>query len=694
MNLTTVHSLWLAPLCLLLGGALAWWLYRRTSSNEGFGRPVNLLLGTLRALAIALVAFFLLEPMVRLLVREVRKPVVVVAHDGSASLMATGDTAALKNAYRTEFQELVDRLGERYEVRTFTYGQQVNEGIDFAQPDALTDVDQLFREVYDRFGGPDLGAVIIDGDGIVTRGRDPRLSATRLGIPVHAVLLGDTTVRPDLALKAVEHNRISYLDNELPLLARVDARHLVGVRTQVTVSQGERELATREVVVTGDPQLIEVPFTVKAERPGTQRYTVRIRPVAQEASVVNNAQDIYIDVLDDRQKVLLLGLAPHPDLGALRFALSGLEGYGCDLSYAAEYTGQVEEYDLVVLHQLPSTKVSVQPLLQRMAAKGIPALFIIGQGMDMAAFNAAGAAVNVSNMRTASTDAQAAMNPDFSLFTLEPAQARAIERFPPLQVPFGQYDPGRSAAVLLNQRIGAVRTQYPLLALQQQGERRLATLMGEGIWRWRLADLQQNGSTAHFDKLVHKLVQYLALKADKKRFRVDHLPVVNENEPLLFQGELYNKAYENINTPEATLTLTDEEGRDYPFTFSRAGANYRLDAGRLPAGTYTWKATTTLDGERLSDKGEVVVRELMAERVNTVADHMLWRDIAARTEGSVVAPGSLVDLEKQLEQRKDLVARSYAHASFSDLIGVRWLFFLILALLTVEWVVRRRNGSY
>jgi hypothetical protein len=101
-----------------------------------------------------------------------------------------------------------------------------------------------------------------------------------------------------------------------------------------------------------------------------------------------------------------------------------------------------------------------------------------------------------------------------------------------------------------------------------------------------------------------------------------------------------------------------------------------------------------LDGERLSDKGEVVVRELTAERVNTVADHALWRDIAARTQGSVVSPGSLADMEAQLAQRKDLVARSYAHASFSDLIGVKWLFFIILALLTVEWVVRRRNGSY
>ena len=43
---------------------------------------------------------------------------------------------------------------------------------------------------------------------------------------------------------------------------------------------------------------------------------------------------------------------------------------------------------------------------------------------------------------------------------------------------------------------------------------------------------------------------------------------------------------------------------------------------------------------------------------------------------------------------RSLVARSYAHASFSDLIGLRWLFFAILALLTTEWVVRRRSGTY
>ena len=222
MNLTTAHSLWLAPLCLLLGIGLAWVLYRRAEGREGFSRNLSILLGTCRALVIALVAFFLLEPMVRILVREVRKPVVVIAHDGSSSLLAAGDTSALRSTYKDELERLAEVLGDKYEVRTFTYAKELGEGLDFAQNGALTDMSTVFREVYDRFSGPDLGAVIIDGDGIYNRGRDPRLDAARLGVPIHTIALGDTTVRPDLVLKAVEHNRISYLGNEFPVLARVE----------------------------------------------------------------------------------------------------------------------------------------------------------------------------------------------------------------------------------------------------------------------------------------------------------------------------------------------------------------------------------------------------------------------------------------------------------------------------------------
>lgn len=694
MSLTTAHSLWLAPLCLLLGVACAWILYRRTTERHGWTTRTALLLATLRALAIAGIAFFLLEPMVRLWTTEVRKPVIVLAHDGSSSLGMAGDTAALRSTYRAALQDLGEQLGEAHEVRTFTYGSRVEDGLQFDQKDGRTDMDELLHEVYDRFSGPDLGAVVIDGDGIYNRGRDPRFGAERLGVPVFTIALGDTTVRPDLVLKDVDHNRIAFLGNEVPVVARVEAHHLAGARTRVTVQQGKVELAGKDLAIGGDPLFVEVPLMIKPTAPGLQRFTVALRPVNGETSEVNDRIDIHIDVVDDRQKVLLLAAAPHPDLAALRSALDKLEGYETTLAYATDFQGKVDDYDLIVLHQLPGRQTGVQPVLQRAAERKIPLLFVLGLRSDLDAYSAQGAGVEVSGTHRMTADAQAAFNKEFSLFTLTPEEVRVYERFPPLQVPMGGYESAMGTVPLFTQRVGMVRTGYPLVAFAQDGERHLATVCGEGLWRWRLADQRTEGNTEAFDKLIHRITQFLALKVDKSRFRVDHAPEFDEGEPVILNAELYNASFEPVNEPDASIVLTDEAGREYPYDLSRAGTRYRLDAGTLPAGRYTYAARTELDKERLTAKGEFLVRELVAERSTTVADHGLLADLAARTGGRMVRPTAMDSLPLWLSAREQLVARSYRQARYSDLIGLRALFFVLLALLAAEWALRRRSGTY
>ncbi|MBS1945744.1 MAG: hypothetical protein JST98_11235 [Bacteroidetes bacterium] len=694
MTLTTHYSLWLAPLCVLLGVLCAWLLYRGTRERNGWSPALQWTMGALRALVIALLAFFLLEPMTRILLREVRKPMVVLAHDGSSSLVASADSTAIRNAYPAQLQALAKQLGDRYDVREFTYGSAVSDGLQFTQQEGQTDIDQLFRAVYDRFAGPDLGAVVIDGDGIYNRGRDPRLAAERLGVPVFPIMLGDTTVRPDLALRGVDHNRITYLGNEFPLLVKVKADHLKGRNTRVAVLHNGKEVAGKDLAINADPLLAEVPLMVKADAAGLQRYTVQLKAVEGEVTTANNTQDIFVDVLDERRKVLVLARSPHPDVAAIRLAMGALEGYTVETALAADFNKPVEQYDLVVLHQLPAPGVAVQPLLEKLEKKEIPTWLILGGQSDLRQAGAMGMGVAIEAARGGVTDAQAGLAPNFTLFTLDPEDVRVIERFPPLQVPFAQYALSRSATALLTQRIGPVRTDHPLFAFQAQAARRTAITCGEGLWRWRLADMQQNNTTAHFDKLVQKTLQLLALKQDKSRFRVHGEREFAQTDKVVLDAELYNASYEPVNGPEAAITFTDEDGRKLDYTFSRSGTGYHLDAGVLPPGRYTWAAAATLDKERLTAKGEFLVKPLVAEKMSTVADHGLWANIAARTGGMAVAPGSMESIAEALKDRPELAARSYSHASFSDFIGLRWLFLPLLLLLTLEWALRRRSGSY
>ncbi|HNK67414.1 MAG TPA: hypothetical protein PKH36_01715 [Flavobacteriales bacterium] len=694
MTITTAYSLWLAPLCVALGVSGAWLLYRRSTENQNWPRWMPWLLGGARAFVIALLAFFLLEPMVRILVREVRKPVIVLAHDGSSSLLATGDTVALRTGYHDALNGLMARLGPDYDVRPFTYGTEAKEGIDISQHDGRTDIDRLFRAVYDRFAGPDLGAVIIDGDGIYNTGRDPRLSAERLGVPVYTIALGDTTVRPDLVLRDVEHNRITYLGNEFPVSARVEARHFGGRATRVSILRDGKELVGKDLAVSADPMVVDIPFLIKADAPGTMRLTVRVAVRDGESNVANNERTIHIDVLDDRQRILLLALAPHPDVAALRQSLEGLEGYRTEVAYAESFQGAPEAYDLIVLHQLPSSKATIQPVLHRIVEKRIPTLTIIGQNTDLGQLNALETGLSITNGQRIMNDAQAAVNTDFALFTLDPEEVRAYERFPPLQVPIGTYTAGRSAETLLFQKVGVVRTGYPLMVIDVRGERPAATICGEGLWRWRLADQQMYGGTERSDQLVRKTAALLSLKEDRNRFRVRHAPEFATSDKVTMRAELYNASYEPVNTPEASITFADEAGKEYRYTFSRNGTGYTLEAGSLPPGRYTWKAATILDKETLTATGSFRVNELMAERLSTVADHALWENISARTGGIMVHATDLDRIADTIATARAIVPRSYSHAGFSDLIGLRWIFFAVLALLTLEWAMRRRSGLY
>ena len=51
-------------------------------------------------------------------------------------------------------------------------------------------------------------------------------------------------------------------------------------------------------------------ITLLADQAGVQRYRIVFSAIDGEVTTVNNAKDVFIDVLDARQKILILGLSP------------------------------------------------------------------------------------------------------------------------------------------------------------------------------------------------------------------------------------------------------------------------------------------------------------------------------------------------------------------------------------------------
>ena len=93
-------------------------------------------------------------------------------------------------------------------------------------------------------------------------------------------------------------------------------------------------------------------------------------------------------------------------------------------------------------------------------------------------------------------------------------------------------------------------------------------------------------------------------------------------------------------------------------------------------------------------KGTFLVKEMKIEFLNSVANHQILRSIAKQSNGEFYFNNELNQLADNLLQRDDLVTVVYQEKTFDDLIDYKWLFVLIVLLLSIEWFMRKYHGAY
>jgi hypothetical protein len=697
-ELSFQYPAWFFALCVLLGLGYAALLYSRDTTFKEQPTWVRRLLFALRWLAITLLSALLLSPLIKKNIVEVKKPIVALLHDQSESVGAALEGATLEQ-YKKDWQGLRDALGENYEVHELAFGDNVREGVDFAFGDKVSNLSDPLRDVYDRYGAQNLGAIVLASDGIYNEGSSPAYSGATIAAPVYAIALGDTTPKKDLLLKRVFHNNIVYLNDKFTMQIDVAATNCAGTQTVLNVGRREGNtvspLQSIPVSVSGNDFFVTKTIELEAKTPGVVQYVVSLAKIPGEASTVNNSKEIFIDVLDARQKILLLSDGANPDISAIRQTLDQNKNYAVTAANVSDPGLDVGRFDFVVLHNLPSRTNEAAGIMRTLNDRRIPRLYIAGMQTNFTALSQAQGLVTAQSDGAQSDDVQGVFAKQFAAFTLSPRVLEELPKFNPLTCPFGNFGASPQAQVVLRKRIGKVDTEQPLLAVGDNNGVKTGIFLGEGLWRWRLFDYLQHQNHDIFDELVGKTVQYLSVKEDKRKFRVTlEKTVFNENEAVLFGAELYNDNYELINDPDVAITIKNQEGREFNFTFNKQGKAYTLDAGILPVGNYTYRASTGFNGQPLSFEGRFSVRPLQLEFFETTANHAVLRQLADQYGGAVVGPSAVTSIAELIKNKETIKPVSYQTSQTSPIINLKWIFALLAALLALEWFLRRYFGAY
>ncbi|MDO9257933.1 MAG: hypothetical protein Q7U54_20630 [Bacteroidales bacterium] len=692
-SLITSYSFWFLLLCILAGATYAGLLYFHEKDND-FSLLTTRILSILRGTTVTFIAFLLLSPLLKSTSRYTEKPIVLLALDNSGSIVLGKDSSFYKNEFMTKYRKLADDLSNKYEVQTYTFGDKINRSTGSAFTEKQTNMESLFNEIRDSYSNRNLAALILASDGIYNQGTDPLYVSDNAPYSIYTIAMGDTVQQKDIKISRINYNRIAFLGNDFPVEITVTAFRCLGAISKISVASGDQQLYTENFSI-GQPTFSHT-FTTRltASKTGIQRYRIAVPAIPGEISTTNNFQEIFVEVLDSRQKILLVQASPHPDVAALKQAIEKNRNYSVDNFMLSDFNGSIALYSLVILHQIPSVNNVGFQVTNQLKSIPVPVLYIIGSQSNIPAYNSLMTGLQIPSSLSSFNEATGMLNPDFSLFSPGSEIERMIQEFPPLSVPFSQYKPGTAAQVLLYQKIGAVNTRIPLILFNQGVDRKSATITGEGIWRWRLANFAKAGNQQVFDELFTKIIQYLAVKEDKSQFRVILKNSFTENEAVEIDAELYNDSYQLVNEPDVNIVITDGNKKIFPFAFTRTSNAYYLNSGSLPPGEYSYKATTTFAGKAFQKTGMFTVIALNVESMNTVANHVLLSNIANRHKGKMVYPDQMEDIVKLLAARDDLKTVAYTQKRYTDLVSFLPVLLLLLGLLSSEWFIRKRNGSY
>jgi len=684
------QSSYFIAFCIFAGVLVAALLY---FGEKELPQTTRIGLGVLRGIAVALIAFLLLGPLLRNVDTRTQKPVFLIAEDQSTSVKTSVDSL------NQQIDQLAQSVSEKYDVQRIGIGERIRPLPDTTK-DLATDLSQLFEYAKDNYPPELLGGILLISDGIYNQGSDPSYASAGLTTPVYSIPLGDTTPARDVTIIDALYNRIAYLGDKLEIQVDVQATNLSGSSTTLTLSElapnGRTiQLESKSLAIASKRNFQTTRFLVEPKRAGVARYVVQASGPRDERNKINNKRTISVDVLDARQQILILAASPHPDISALRQSLESNKNYETSFKLLQNLTDEVKEADLVIFHNLPSAGKDIGDVLKQLDSRKVGRLFISGKQTNIADLNDAQGLFSITAKGSQVNEVTPKLNGAFTLFTLNEEWNQTIKSWPPAVAPFAEYSALSTGDVLLTQRIGRVDTDFPLLAAGEVNGSKVGVFAGQGLWRWRLAEYQQNQSQEVFDGLISSLVQYLALREDKRPFRVTTSErLYTTSEDITLQGELYNASYQLVNEPDVNLRISNSDGTDYPFLMDKVGNSYRLSVGKLPAGRYDFRASTSFNGTDYTSSGSFNVEERQLESIVTTANWNLLQRISDQQGGRLVLPGAISSLTEDL--LSDNVAKPVLYQSVRTrpLIDWPWLLAIALGLLAVEWFFRRRLGTY
>jgi uncharacterized membrane protein len=702
----------------------------------------------LRAGVYGLLIFFLFGPaLVEKRVAKLRRPLtVLVDNSQSMGFPASAKPAQdgqpgksrldlVKEKLLSGKEPLIQELSRDYDLQLYRFGTTL-EPIGPAAISQLKTQDQGTRllEVLQSvtLEAAEQSGILLFSDGTANGDRRVLEAAQSLPVPVFAVGVGDTEGFTDVRIADLRAPEFAFRGRELKLELTVQAYGLKGKTFPLYFNRGKNLITSRSINVNAEPfeQKITLSFTPKEI--GTHGFSLQIPVQSGEQITQNNQKEFKLDVQRDKIRVLTLSGSPAWNYRFLRMALKqdplielvsfvflrtptdsvdvpenqlSLIPFPIDDIFLEE----LKNFDVVIFddfsHRAYFNPVYLDRVREFVRDGGALAMFGGARAFDSGGYAESGlkdvlpveldgkgryeTQGTVRPLLTASGKA----HPVTRLLPDPKGNEEAWTKMPPLTT-LNQVRSAKGETLLSAAGDGS---GAPLLTVGRFGKGRTLAFMSDEAWRWNFIAVGNRETPQNHLKLIRQAVRWLAQEPSFEQVQIRPIPVSRPGEKLAIklrvlkddflptrQASVQLRVIGPEGEPIIVQTTADSEEGEYTgeYTPTREGS-YRVEAEASLAGKTLGRDRTSFSA--LFPYGEIDDGRPKPE---------LLKQIAAASQGEFIS------INDWNEQTLAKIAAKLEHHAPSQIVERRqtqlwstlWPFYVILALLSVEWWMRRKWG--
>jgi len=704
----------------------------------------------LRTCVYILLIFFLLGPaLVDKRVTKLRRPLTVLIDSSEsmafpASSKATQDGKPGKSRLDLVREKLlngqeplIQKLNRDYDLRLYRFGTSV-EPISPGSLSQLKAQDEGTRllELLPRTA-TDTGAqsgILLFTDGI-TNGDQKTLDGTpALSVPVFTVGVGETEGFTDVRIAEVRAPEFAFRGREFKIDLTVQAYGLKGKSVPLYFNRGKNLITSRPVAIDSDSFEQKITFSFNPKELGTHSFSLSIPAQPGEQITENNHKEFKVDVHRDKIRVLTLSGSPAWNYRFLRMAMKQdplIELVSFVFLRTPTDTVDVPDNQLslipfpiddIFLEELKNFDVvffddfSHRAYFNPVYLERVKDFVRDGGGLAMLggfrSFDSGGYAEsalkdvlpveldNKGRYQTQATvrpvlTASGKVHPITRLLPDPKANEEAWAKMPPL-ADLNQVRGARGETLLSASGDGAA-TGSPLLTIGRFGKGRTLALMTDDVWRWNFIAVGNRETPQNHLKLIRQAVRWLAQEPAFEQVQIRPIPTSRPGEKVTIKLRVLKDDF--TPTPQASVQLRVFGPEGEPSLVSATAdseeGEYTGEYTPTKEGSYRVEAEANLAGKTLGrDKTSFSVAFPYGESDDGRPRTDLLKQIAEASHGEFFSINDWNDkaLDKIAAKLESHAPSQIVEQRQTRLWSTLWPFSIILALLSVEWWMRRKWG--